>query len=176
MRRSIHLCRAVRHFLAGVVLLPLAGCDAEGDSGPRGGELRVQLRGTSAFTAPFDQTMTGQAIFASVLTDGLSRLTIQLQDEGAEPFDLLTIAAAGTSRPAPGTYSVGPVPSATVLAADLVRSQASPRFTEFYAVESGTVTITASTAQRIDGRVSLAFRDGAHTATAEGTFSAVPGH
>ena len=61
------------------------------------------------------------------------------------------------------------------LHADLSRSQDAPRFTEWFAVEGGTVTITAATAERIDGRLTLTFRDGPHTATAEGTFTAVPG-
>ena len=162
--------------LLAAALLALPACDPAGPDDPPGGTAAVVLQGESAFTGPINTVLNGRALFAATQWDGVPRLTIQLQGApGTDLVEILSLAAFSGAIPAPGTYPVTAGFAEGVLHADLTRGSDSPAFFESYEAESGSVTITASSPQRIVGEVDLVLRTSSYTVTAVGSFSAIPG-
>jgi hypothetical protein len=157
--------------------LTLTACDHEDPGGASpAGSYALRVTGTSAL-GPLDRTIEGRALYAVVGVDGVPRLQIQLQNSPGDLVELFTLTAATDAVPAPGVYP-GTAPQGGAegaLEAAFTRGQDAPFFFEDYRGEAGTVTITAASASRIEGRVDLTLSTGPHTVEAEGTFTATPG-
>ena len=164
--RPVRSARAVAVAALALAALAPAGC-AEGDKDPTGpGGLGTA---TITVTGAVSRTVTGNAAFGSGIL-GMDAFAIVMTDED-ETIEL-GVAKDGAGRLGPGTYSLG--------------DDESPRYGElvvslpgtdpqFFISETGTLTITSSSASRLRGTISFRGRNefGSGTVDVTATFDAI---
>ena len=137
--------RSTRSVLAATMLL-LSGCD-DGDDPSAGSSFGGELTGA------YSETLDGEAHFGVVRTGGSTGFTILLGEGGSAVVALQT---PGTERPAAGTYEI--------VAPDFPEPDGKFHGTVAYTLGSGveqfelrggTLTLTSSDGDTIDGSVEL---------------------
>jgi hypothetical protein len=166
-----------RTLLAAATVAIVAGCGGDG-TGPNTGTF------TATVTGDLSMTLTGEAVFGTQTDSTGTSFGVALirGDPNSFNSDIIVIGRANEARPASGTYDIVATPCGTCTEDDFDAALAIVRPSDFgaYLSESGTLTITSSTADRLEGSATVTMSaffqfQGAQTVTIELTFSAVPG-
>lgn len=167
----------VRRYLLMAAAAVAAACGGDG-TGPDAGTF------TATVTGDLSLTLTGEAVFGTQSDSSGSLFGIGLVRGDANSFDtdIIVIGRGNTTRPGIGTYDIVSALCGNCTDDDFDAALAIVRPDDVgaYLSESGTLTITSSSAERIEGTATVTMTSfiqfqNAQTVTIELMFTAVPG-